>query len=53
MRFDRIDGDLPVLLLQLDQALGESDGVLERDVVIHHPVADQQGALESGRMFDR
>ena len=53
MWFDRIDGDLPVLLLQLDQPLGQPDGVLKRDVVIHHPVADQQGAFQSGRMFDR
>src|ERR1044072_1652356 len=44
--FDGVGGQLPVLFAQLDEALGEADGVLEVHVGVHHAVADEQRALE-------
>ena len=53
MGFDRVNRDFPVLLFQLDQPLGESDGVLEGHVVIHHAMADQEWVSESLGVLDR
>src|SRR5687768_678046 len=47
-----IDGQLPVLLAQLDEALHEADAVLEVHVVVDHPVADQERRLQPLREVD-
>ena len=51
--FERVHGDFPVLLAELDQALGEAHGVLEVDVDVDDAVADQQRAFEPLGEVDR
>src|ERR1035438_4790575 len=53
MVFYWINGKIPVLLAQLNQPLHQPHGVLEMDVGIHHPMADQQRAFQPLRKIDR
>jgi len=53
MRLQRVGGQLPVFLFQLDQPLGQAHRVLVEHVVIEYAVADQQVAAEVFDEFDR
>ena len=53
MILDRIYGDGPVLLSQLDQPLDEANGVLEMNIPIDHAMADQQSSFQTFRKVDR
>ena len=53
MVFDRIHGELPVLLSQLDQPLRQPHRILEVHVRVDHAVADQQRAFQPLGKVDR
>src|SRR3954468_764676 len=49
---DRIRRQLPVLLAQLDQPLGEPHRILEQHVGVHHAMADEQRPLQPAGKVD-
>lgn len=50
--FDGVTGEFPVVLTELDEALGEADAVLIVNVDVDHAVADQERGLEILRVID-